>query len=137
MPRFEKGSDEAREYMRMIREKKGRSKGPIVREMPMEGGKIKMPKIKVNKSLVRNLITPIKQIGTAAGKPYSASGINPFQLGYDIGFNVIGPALAGKGMFYNDIDPAISGKGMKGRYRNMKGGACCSMCGGAIVVKTF
>lgn len=123
MPRFEKGSEEAREYMRMIREKKGRSKGPIVREMPMEGGKIKMPKIKVNKSLVRNLITPIKTLGTAAGKPYSASGINPFTLGYDLGYNVIGPQLLGEGM--------------KGRYRDMKGGACCSMCGGAIVVKTF
>lgn len=46
-----------------------------------------------------NLITTLKDIGKKAGEPFKpVVGINPFTTGFDLGHDVIGPALMGKGM---------------------------------------
>lgn len=55
------------------------------RKMTAEGGKF-------------NLLGTLTSVGKAAGKPFEKSvGVNPFTLGYDLGHDVIAPALMGKG----------------------------------------
>lgn len=50
------------------------------------GGKVKMAVLK-----------GLKTIGESAGKPFKKiSGVNPFSLGYDLGHDVIGPAIKGR-----------------------------------------
>lgn len=77
MPRFEKGSQEAKEYMASLRAKRGMKTGAG----PLED---------------------LAKIGNAMGKPFKDTiGVNPFTLGYDIGHDVIAPAIMkgrGKGM---------------------------------------
>lgn len=73
MPRFEKGSQEAREYMKILRSKRGMKTGAG----PLED---------------------LAKIGNAMGKPFKDTiGVNPFTLGYDIGHDVIAPAIMKKG----------------------------------------
>lgn len=59
----------------------------------MDGGKIK-----INKKLANTIVGVAKKVGSTLGKPYSKAGINPFDVGYDIGYNYVGPALLGKGI---------------------------------------
>jgi len=74
MPKFVKGSQEAKDYMAAMRAKRGTKKGG-------------------------DLIGDLKAIGSKMGEPFKAiAGANPFEMGYDLGFNIIGPAIAGKGM---------------------------------------
>lgn len=63
-------------------------------------GKTHTSKSKVIKKGGRfNLITTIKDIGKKAGEPFKpVVGINPFTTGFDLGHDVIGPALMGRGM---------------------------------------
>lgn len=98
------------------------------------GGKIRMPKMsKTTKKLVGAITDVAKKVGTKAGKPFEATaGVNPFTLGYDLGYNVIGPAVVGKGVpppsRLPDVSPEaelMAGAGIKCD--------CCKMCGGAIV----
>ena len=69
MPRFEKGSQEAKDYMASLRAKRGMKTGAG----PLED---------------------LASIGNAMGKPFKETiGVNPFTLGYDLGKNVIAPAI--------------------------------------------
>lgn len=44
-----------------------------------------------------NILRAVKSIGQKIGKPFEkVVGVNPFQAGYDLGYDVIGPALLGK-----------------------------------------
>jgi hypothetical protein len=73
MPRFEKGSQEAKDFMKSLREKRGMKKGSGV-------------------------LDELTNIGNAMGKPFKeTTGVNPFTLGYDLGKNVIAPAIKGRG----------------------------------------
>jgi len=68
MPRFKKGSKEAKEWGAMMKAKRGKHGEGFLDE--------------------------IKNIGSAVGKPFEASvGVNPFNLGYTLGHDVIAPAL--------------------------------------------
>lgn len=74
MPKFEKGSQEAKDYMKILREKRGMKRGAG----PLED---------------------LAKIGNAMGKPFKDTiGVNPFTLGYTIGHDVIAPAIKGRGM---------------------------------------
>lgn len=76
MPRFKKGSQEAKEWGAMMKAKRGSTKS---------GGKF-------------NLLKTLTDVGTKAGEPFKATtGVNPFTLGYDLGHDVIAPALLGRG----------------------------------------
>ena len=46
---------------------------------------------------IPKLIEPIKQVREQVGKPYEFVGVNPFTAGYNLGHDVIAPALLGKG----------------------------------------
>ena len=37
-----------------------------------------------------------KNLGKSLAKPFEIGGVNPFEAGYDVGYNTIGPAIAGK-----------------------------------------
>ncbi len=53
------------------------------------GGKLKM-----NKGLVSGILKVATKTGTTLGKPLGkTAGINPFELGYDLGHDVIGPQV--------------------------------------------
>jgi len=55
-----------------------------------------------------------KKVGTSAGKPFEKSvGINPFSAGYDLGHDVIAPALMGKGVDGRKVRAEIVKKIMK------------------------
>jgi len=44
-----------------------------------------------------NLLKAVKSVGKIIGKPFTkVVGVNPFEAGYDLGHDVIGPALLGK-----------------------------------------
>lgn len=46
-----------------------------------------------------NLLKSITDVGTKVGEPFKATtGLNPFTFGYDLGHDVIAPALMGRGM---------------------------------------
>jgi hypothetical protein len=46
-----------------------------------------------------DLFKTITDIGKKAGAPFEKSvGVNPFTMGYDLGHDVIAPALMGKGV---------------------------------------
>jgi hypothetical protein len=47
--------------------------------------------------LANTLIEPVKSIGKAVAKPYEALGVNPFEMGYNLGHDVIAPAIVGRG----------------------------------------
>ena len=53
------------------------------------------------KTLPAAIIKPAKQIGHDLGKPFEVlspiGNVNPFDLGYQLGYNYIGPAIVGKG----------------------------------------
>jgi hypothetical protein len=75
MPRFEKGSQEAKDFMKSLREKRGKKEGSGF-----------------------DLLKSLTDAGTAAGEPFKATtGLNPFTLGYDLGHDVIAPAIKGRG----------------------------------------
>jgi len=93
MPKFAKGSKEAKEYMASIRGKRGSSKG---KGAHMEGGKAF--------DFFDDLIIPM---GNKAGAPYkAATGVNPFEMGFALGRDVIAPELM------KVLPP--KGRGMKG-----------------------
>jgi hypothetical protein len=50
----------------------------------------------VGMDIARTLIAPVKTIGKVLAKPYEALGVNPFELGYNLGHDVIAPAIVGK-----------------------------------------
>ena len=51
-------------------------------------------KLKINKGLVSGILKVAKKTGTTLGKPLGkTAGINPFELGYDLGHDVIGPQV--------------------------------------------
>ena len=56
----------------------------------------------------------LPKAGSKLGKPYEQIGINPFDLGFQLGKEVIGPAIVGKGKFEDfftkTIPRAIKGK---------------------------
>lgn len=53
------------------------------------GGKLKM-----NKGLISGILKVATKTGTTLGKPLGkTAGINPFELGYDLGHDVIGPQV--------------------------------------------
>lgn len=72
-----------------------------------------------------DFLSAVKGIGHALGKPYEAipiekmfglgrsggKGFNPFDLGYKLGHDVIGPALLGRGLSGGDWLSAIKGIG--------------------------
>ena len=69
MPRFQKGSQEAKDFMMALRAKRGMKTGAG----PLED---------------------LVSIGNAMGTPFKETvGVNPFTLGYDLGKNVIAPAI--------------------------------------------
>ena len=45
----------------------------------------------------KGFLDSIKNIGNKVGDAFSLGGVNPFQTGYDLGHDVIGPAIMGKG----------------------------------------
>jgi hypothetical protein len=62
---------------------------------------LKDPKMKAGykKGGKFDLLKSITDVGTKAGEPFKATtGLNPFTFGYDLGHDVIGPALMGRGM---------------------------------------
>jgi hypothetical protein len=64
----------------------GEMKRPRGRPRKMDGGKF-------------DIFDTIKKIGTKAGSPFEKSvGVNPFTMGFDLGKDVIAPALMGKGV---------------------------------------
>jgi hypothetical protein len=76
MPRFPKGSQEAKDYMASLRAKKSGIEG---------GGKF---------DFFDDLIIPV---GKKAGEPFKKSvGVNPFTMGFNLGKDVIAPALMKK-----------------------------------------
>jgi hypothetical protein len=76
MPRFPKGSQEAKDYMASLRSRKGGIEG---------GGKF---------DFFDDLIIPV---GKKAGEPFKKSvGVNPFTAGFNLGKDVIAPALMKK-----------------------------------------
>jgi hypothetical protein len=76
MPRFPKGSQEAKDYMASLRSRKGGIEG---------GGKF---------DFFDDLIIPV---GKKAGEPFKKTvGINPFTAGFNLGKDVIAPALMKK-----------------------------------------
>jgi len=107
-----------------------------VRPQPQRptGGRIKMPKMsKASKKLVGAIAGVAKTIGTKAGKPFEATaGVNPFSLGYDLGYNVIGPAVVGKGVPPPSRLPNVPSEAELMAGAGLSCG-CCQMCGGAIV----
>jgi len=56
----------------------------------------------------------IPKAGSKLGKPYEQIGVNPFDLGFQLGKEVVGPAIVGKGAFEDffkkTIPRAITGK---------------------------
>lgn len=98
------------------------------------GGKIKMPKMsKTTKKLVGAITDVAKKVGTKAGKPFEATaGVNPFTMGYDLGYNVIGPAVVGKGVPPPSRLPDVSPEAELMAGAGMRTG-CCHACGGALV----
>ena len=124
MPKFAKGSKEAKEYMAMIRAKRGSSKGKGV-----EGGKA-----------FDFFDDFIKPIGKKAGEPYKKSvGVNPFEAGFNFGKDVVAPAMF-------KVIPPPKGRGMRPANRDptpeMVGGGMgemeycpCSHCGGMGIKK--
>lgn len=56
----------------------------------------------------------IPKAGSKLGKPYEQIGVNPFDLGFQLGKEVVGPAIVGKGKFEDfftkTIPRAIKGK---------------------------
>jgi len=91
MPRLEKGSAEAKQYMAELRSRRGQSK--VVAEPE--------PVIPVKKSVAKpksgkgpSLLDQLTKAGTKAGQPFdTAIGINPFTLGKTLGEDYIGPEL--------------------------------------------
>jgi len=64
----------------------GEMKRPRGRPRKMDGGKF-------------DIFDPIIKIGKKAGSPFEKSvGVNPFTMGFDLGKDVIAPALMGKGV---------------------------------------
>jgi hypothetical protein len=85
MPRLEKGSAEAKEYMAMLRSRKRNAKpsSPVV-EPPKRGRPKK----------ASGILDQLTKAGTKAGQPFdTAIGLNPFTLGMSLGEDVIAPEL--------------------------------------------
>jgi len=132
MPRFEKGSKEAMEWSAMMRERRGKK--------TMEGGGQHIEGGKFD--FFDDLIIPI---GKKAGEPFNKSvGVNPFTAGFNLGKDVIAPALMkkfppkkrrGKGLggavepANRDLTPEMTGEGMGGDYCE------CNHCSGMGIVK--
>lgn len=99
MPKFAKGSDEAKEYMAMLRSRRGQNK--VVAEpepvMPVKKSvSIKPVAVKpvAKPKSAKGLLDQLTKAGTKAGQPFdTAIGLNPFTLGYDIGHDYIAPEL--------------------------------------------
>lgn len=65
-------------------------------------------------SFLSSALKTVKKVGTSAGKPFEKSvGINPFSAGYDLGHDVIAPALMGKGVDGRKVRAEIVKKIMK------------------------
>ena len=80
MPRFKKGSKEAKEWGAMMKARRNKSGGDILDD--------------------------ITHIGSTLGQPFKESvGVNPFDLGYSLGHDVIAPALMGRGSNMLGGDP--------------------------------
>jgi len=76
--RLVKGSPEAIAWGRAMREKRAK-KGGLPRKRSKKGG---------------NLLGDIKDAGSKAGDAFkSVTGVNPFDLGYQVGEKVVGPAI--------------------------------------------
>ena len=136
MPKFAKGSKEAKEYMASIRAKRGGAKGKGI-----EGGGKKF-------DFFDDLIIPI---GKKSGDPFKKSvGVNPFEAGFKFGRDTVAPALMkvipppkrrGKGMSPASIPPApypanrdLTPEMVGGRMNEME--YCpCSHCGGMGIKK--
>jgi hypothetical protein len=94
MPKFAKGSKEAKEYMASIRAKRGGAKGKGI-----EGGGKKF-------DFFDDLIIPV---GKKSGDPFKKSvGVNPFEAGFKFGRDTVAPALM------KVIPPPKKGRGMRG-----------------------
>jgi len=79
MPKFAKGSKEAKDYMASLRAKRGAVKG---KGMEGEGAFTKI------------FLDTATKVGTKAGEPFKNTvGVNPFTMGFDLGEKVIAPAL--------------------------------------------
>ena len=62
---------------------------------------LKSPKCKMSyrKSSGGDILDDIKNVGKAVGSAFQVGGVNPFTAGYDLGHDVIGPAIfGGKGL---------------------------------------
>ena len=70
-----KGTEMANDYLNGSGRKRGRPR-------KMKGG---------------DWIDDLKNIGSTLGKPFEVAKVNPFDLGYELGNKVIGPAIFGKG----------------------------------------
>jgi len=130
MPKFAKGSKEAKEYMASIRGKRGSSKG---KGAHMEGGKAF--------DFFDDLIIPM---GNKAGAPYkAATGVNPFEMGFALGRDVIAPELMkvlppkGRGMVggVKGIRPGVHMATMGGEGMGEMEYCPCHHCGGMGIKK--
>jgi hypothetical protein len=60
-------------------------------------GEMKRPRGRPRSGGKFDLLESIKKVGTSAGKPFDkAVGVNPFTLGFDLGHDVIAPAIFGE-----------------------------------------
>ncbi len=67
-------------------------------------------------SLLTNALLGLKKIGDKLGKPFEkTTTVNPFTAGYDLGHDVIAPAL-----MKNGIGPKYKGKGIGGKIDTKK-----------------
>lgn len=142
MPRFEKGSKEAMDWSKMMKERREK------KAKPMEGGKMCMGSgicsgcnMCGGGKFANIVLDAATKIGTKAGEPFKNSvGVNPFTLGFDLGEKVIAPALMkkfppkkrrGKGLggavepANRDLTPEMEGGGMGGEYCECN--HCCGM----------
>jgi hypothetical protein len=60
----------------------------------------------------KGFVDLIKSVGSTAGKPYEISGVNPFNLGYSVGHDLLAPELM-KVLPPEKVKKALSGKGVK------------------------
>ena len=87
MPKFAKGSKEAKDYMASLRAKRGAVKG--------------------KGAFTDIFLDTATKMGTKAGEPFkNTTGVNPFTLGYNLGKDVIAPQLF-------KVIPPKKGKGMR------------------------
>jgi hypothetical protein len=60
-------------------------------------GEMKKPRGRPRSGGKFDILESIKKVGTSAGKPFDkAVGVNPFTLGFDLGHDVIAPAIFGE-----------------------------------------